>query len=123
MKKDYTDYKNIPLEQWNSTSFKEYLKQLNTDRFGIPCVHGRPQVENKLISNMVKEHGHQVVKMFIEQCVSAYKGRGNYPTVNFTFAHTYMKEWELPKVLIRAKQAAQMVEARKVEEVVDINYF
>lgn len=120
------DWANLPLEKWNSTTVREYIKDLNVKRFGIPCISNNVRVENAMVSKFIKEYGIEVTKDFVEMCVTNYRPNPNYPTVNFGTMYSYMKSWELPKVLKAKAQASRLAEikARQVKKVENIeNYF
>ena len=113
-KKDTKDFVNLPVSDWNGTTFREYAKHLNTEKFGIPCVTGAVQIENSLIKNFCKEYGNEVLKKFIEACVASYNSTNpQYPTVNIFFMLSYMKTRELPKIL---GEVAKQTKLQKLRE-------
>ena len=129
-KLDTKDFRNLPLEKWNSTTIREYIKFLNIERFGIPAVTFNVRQENGMISKFVKEYGIETTKLFVEECVRKYRPNANYPTVNFATMYSYMKAYELPRVMkaqyesnrleqINARQQASIKETIKDVE----NYF
>lgn len=129
-KLDTKDFKSLPLEKWNSTTIREYIKFLNIERFGIPAVTFNVRQENGMISKFVKEYGIETTKLFVEECVRKYRPNANYPTVNFATMYSYMKAYELPRVMkaqyesnrleqIKARQQASIKETIKDVE----NYF
>ena len=129
-KLDTKDFKNLPLDKWNSTTIREYIKFLNTERFGIPAVTFNVRQENGMISKFVKEYGIETTKLLVEECVRKYRPNANYPTVNFATMYSYMKAYELPRVMkaqyesnrleqIKARQQASIKETIKDVE----NYF
>jgi len=102
------DFRNLPLEKWNGTTVRAYVSHLNEEKFGIPCISKSVQMENSAIKRLKDEFGIEVVKEFVEACVSYYKPTPAYPTVNFAFMYSYMKEYELPKVLKKRQEKSKL---------------
>lgn len=124
------DFNNLPLDKWNSTTVREYVKHLNICRFGIPAVTFNVRQENGMISKFVKEYGIETTKAFVEACVKNYRPNPNYPTVNFATMYSYMKAYELPRVMkvqyeaSRLEQIKAKAEASIRQTVQDVeNYF
>lgn len=113
-KLDTKDFKNLPLEKWNSTTIREYVKYLNVCRFGIPSVTFNVRQENGMISKFVKDYGIEITKAFVEECVKSYRPNPNYPTVSFATMYSYMKAYELPRVM-KAKHEATRLEQIKAK--------
>lgn len=113
-KLDTKDFKNLPLDKWNSTTIREYIKFLNVARFGIPAVTFNVRQENGMISKFIKEYGIETTKAFIEECVKSYRPNPNYPTVNFATMYSYMKAYELPRVM-KAQYEANRLEQIKAK--------
>lgn len=129
-KLDTKDFRNLPLEKWNSTTIREYVKFLNMERFGIPSVTFNVCQENAMISKMIKEYGIEVTVAFVKECVKTYKPNAQYPTVSFATMYSYMKAYELPRVMKKRHEASRLEQIKvkaqakinsKVEDVV--NYF
>lgn len=115
VKLDTKDFKNLPIDKWNSTTIREYTKFLNTERFGVPCVTFNVRQENGMISKFIKEYGIEVTVEFIKECVRSYRPNPNYPTVNFATMYSYMKAYELPRVL-KKKHEANRLEQIKAKQ-------
>lgn len=108
VKIDTKDFNNLPLEKWNSTTIREYIKHLNIERFGIPAVTFNVRQENGMISKFIKEYGIETTKAFVEECVKSYRPNPNYPTVNFATMYSYMKAYELPRVMKKQFEANRL---------------
>lgn len=109
---DSKDFRTLPVEKWNATTFREYINYLNTERFGIPSVTFNIRQENGMISTFVKQYGKETTKLFIEECVRVYRPNANYPTINFAGMYSFMKGYELPRVLKRQQESAQANRAK-----------
>lgn len=121
------DFVNCPIEKWNGTTFREYAKHLNKEKYGIPCVSNNVMVENSMIKNLTKEVGNEVVKRFIEECVRTHQGNAKYPTCNIGFMITYMKASVLPRVMMgevkkfKIQTLREQIQNEQIEDVE--NYF
>jgi hypothetical protein len=124
-KVDYKDHMNLPLEKWNSTTFKEYLKHLNYERFGVKPVLGNPKIENIQINNLCKEYGKEVVKLFIEESVSKYPASSQYPSCNWYFMFTFMRTKVLEQIQykLRNQKVNEITVNNSMTEDDMINYF
>lgn len=120
-KKDTKDFRNLEIKEWNATTFREYMKHLNIERFGIPCVSNNIRVENAMLSQMIKEFGKEVTKEFIEECVKRYRPSAGYPTVNFITMYRFMRAYELPRVLDRRRKQAMAEVAVKLYKETEID--
>lgn len=120
VKIDTKDFKNLPLEKWNSTTIREYIKFLNKERFGIPSVTFNVRQENAMISKMIKEYGIEITVKFVKECVKNYRPNQQYPTVSFATMYSYMKAYELPRVM-KATHEASKLERLKAKAVAQLN--
>lgn len=93
------DWQGLPIEKWNATTYREYMKHLHQAIYGIPYVANNYAVEGRFITNMRKEHGNEVVKRFIEKCFELHSPSEKYPGLNFGFMYSYLRERYLPLVL------------------------
>ena len=113
---DYKNYKELELEKWNATSFREYAKDLNIQKFGVPCITNNIRQENAVISNMIKEFGREAVKRFIEVSIERYRPNMQYPTINIMTMYSFGKAYELPRVLKELADKKKVQEAIKEEK-------
>lgn len=107
------DFNNCPIEKWNGTTFREYAKHLNVQKYGIPCVSNNVMVENAMVKNLTKEVGNEIVKKFVEECVRTHQGNAKYPTCNLGFMITYMKASVLPRVMQQEVKKSKIQELRE----------
>lgn len=111
------DFNNCPIEKWNGTTFREYVKFLNVQKYGVPCVSNNVMIENSILKNFTKEYGNEVAKRFFEEGVRTHKGSDKYPTANIGFMISYMKASILPRVLKKEVQKTKIQQIReKVQE-------
>jgi hypothetical protein len=93
------DWRNLPVEKWNATTFREYLKHLHMERFGIPYVTNSYGAEGRMLKNTWEEYGKPATKRFIERCIEEYKPKAEYPGVSYGFMYSYMRERVMKRVL------------------------
>lgn len=113
MKKSNTkDWRNLEIERWNATTFREYLKYLHLEKFGIPYVPKNYAVEGRMLKRTWEEYGKLATKRFIEKCFEIYRPTQNYPGVNFGFMYSYMRGSVMPRVLkeLKAEEYERQVE-------------
>lgn len=97
------NWRELPTENWTTTTFREYLKDTHAERYGIDYVTRSYAVEGRWLKSMIAEHGAEVVRAFIDECFREYRPTRDYPGLNFAFAFTYMRARVLPRVLARGK--------------------
>lgn len=101
------DFRNLPIEKWNVTTFREYLKHEHEERYKIPYVTRSYAMEGRMLKMSLAEYNQEVLKRFIDACFADYKPTREYPGLNFAFMYSYMRSRLLPRVLeeIRKKGA------------------
>ncbi|ANS49322.1 hypothetical protein BM86_02050 [Bacillus thuringiensis] len=100
------DFRNLPIEKWNVTTFREYLKHEHEERYKIPYVTRSHAMEGRMLKSFIAEHKPEATKQFIDACFADYKPTREYPGLNFAFVYSYMRFRLLPRVLeeIRRKE-------------------
>lgn len=111
------NWRELPIEKWNTTSFHAYLIDRNLEAYGatyVPFGHGpisRRWVQEKgQIKQAIQKHGNDVVKLYIDKCFVNHKFNPQFPVLSFGFMYTYM----------RNELASAEVEARNVSENTDV---
>ncbi|MCC2383489.1 hypothetical protein [Bacillus cereus] len=101
------DFRNLPIEKWNVTTFREYLKHEHEECYKIPYVTRSHAMEGRMLKTFIAEYKPEATKRFIDACFADYKPTREYPGLNFAFMYSYMRSRLLPKVLeeIRRKSA------------------
>lgn len=100
-------FRNLPIEKWNVTTFREYLKYVHEDRYKIPYVTRSYAMEGRMLKVFIAEHKPEATKQFIDACFADYKPTREYPGLNFAFMYSYMRSRLLPRILeeIRRKES------------------
>jgi type III secretion system FlhB-like substrate exporter len=98
-----TDWKNRDIADWNATTFRSYLADAHEEALGVPYVANSIPVEAKNIKRLIEENGPMVVKRFIDLCLENYKPSSMYPSINFMFMYSYMRERQLPRAIVQVR--------------------
>lgn len=112
------EYWKHDIEEWNTLSFTEYLKDRHEEVFGIPYVPFRGwQTENGMIADWIgtktkeKKYDKHIVKNFIDECFASYSPTKQYPGTSFGFCYTYRRD-------VLQRVIAEDNKQKKYEEVV-----
>ncbi len=119
------DWRNRPIETWNTTTFHAYLADKHVELFGIDYAPFRGWTAEKgMIGDLIgtrtgkpRKASNELVKRFIDVTFEGYRPIPQYPGTNFGWVRTYRKQdWQR----LQAEELAQ--ERRKVsaEEAPDI---
>lgn len=109
------DYVNLPIEQWNATTFRAYMKDLHEVKYGIPYVANNFAVEGRMITNMRTEYGNDITKRFIAKCFAEHKpSNPKFPGLNFGFMYSYLRERYLPVVMVELQK--EKLKAKHTEQ-------
>jgi len=122
------DWRNLPIEKWNTTTMRIYLVHLTEERFGVtyePTGGGsknqRWARENAMIKQAIANYGAAELKRFIEICIEKYTPKPQYPYMTFTFAWSYMRE-NMPIAQAEVvKERAKEKRKREAEEQTEID--
>jgi hypothetical protein len=115
----------IPVEEWNGTTFRLYVKHLHEQR-GLPYVNGKVNLENMWIKQLTDEYGKEKTKKFMELCVAEHKTSDKFPMVTIYFMKHYLLASFMPRVLNEEikKSKLQSIREKLSEEQVNVeNYF
>ncbi|SMO92251.1 hypothetical protein [Melghirimyces algeriensis] len=93
----------LEISKWNTRSFQAYLKDRHKEVYGIDYVPRSWRMEAGMIKNFINEHGTEVLREFIDECLSSHKPTKQYPGLNFWFIYTYLRSQYLPRVLSRRR--------------------
>jgi len=93
-----TDWQARNIDDWNTTTFTEYLRDKHRESFGIEYAPMRSWAFEqgqigRLIGTRAKEgtHSKVVVKRFIDEAFATYKPTSQYPGTNFGFIYSYRR--------------------------------
>jgi len=125
-----TDWQARDIEDWNVTTFTEYMKDKHRELFGCEYVPMRSwRTEQGMIGRLIGtkakagSHDKAIIKRFIDETFEAYKPTPQYPGTNFGFMYSYRK-YELQRIEAeeKRKQAAKVKteeQAKDWEEIAD----
>jgi hypothetical protein len=119
------DWRNLPIADWNTTTFHEYLKDRNREAhqvdyvpFGRGPISNRWSTEKGQLKNAINKYGNEVILAFIDKCFENHKFNPAYPTLSFGFIYAYLRtELERAEVDVRKRQER----ARIIEETPEVD--
>src|SRR5690625_197322 len=90
------DWQARDIDDWNTTTFTEYLKHKHREQFGIEYAPfgGRWATEQGMIGRLIGTrtkkgtHSKAAVKRFIDEAFRTYKPTAKYPGTNFGFIYS-----------------------------------
>ena len=109
-----SDWRARDIDDWNTLTFTEYLKDKHREIFGIEYAPMRSwRMEQgqigRLIGTARKEgtHSKAVVKRFIDEAFESYKPTPQYPGTNFGFIYAYRRN------ILQRLEAEERAESRR----------
>jgi hypothetical protein len=109
------DWRNLPIDKWNATTYRAYMKHLHQERFKIPYVANNYRAEGGMIKNMQKEYGNEVTKRFVEKCFTLHKPTNpKFPGLTFGFMYSYLRERYLPLVFVELEK--ERLKAKRTQQ-------
>ena len=79
-----TDWQARDINDWNTTSFRQYLYDRHRELYGLDYV-GAVKRDCGMISGMIKQHDKATVKAFIDECFRQYKPTTQYSKYRTVF--------------------------------------
>lgn len=113
------DWRNLPVDSWTVTTFRQYLADQHEAKYGIKYTTRSFAIEGRWLKAMIAEHNAEIVKAFIDGCFAEYKPTRDYPGLSFSFMFSYQRARILPRVLSESKRRAIVQQA--VEETEDLS--
>ncbi|WP_079516579.1 hypothetical protein [Rossellomorea marisflavi] len=109
------DWRNLPIEKWNTTTFHTYLTDLNREKFDVTyepfgkgSVAKRWSTEKGQLKNALNKYGNEVIREYIDKCFASHSFNPEFPTLSFGFMFSYMRK--------ELSQAEVSVSKRKIRE-------
>lgn len=119
------DWRNLPLEHWNTATVHAMVIDLNLEKFGVTAyVPMRGWTfEQGVIKRNLTQYGAEALRETIERAFAEYRPSINYLQLTAGFLLTYMLPRIMPRVLAemetaKRRQAAES-EAPSISELVD----
>ncbi|GAA0840659.1 hypothetical protein GCM10008915_36700 [Bifidobacterium pullorum subsp. gallinarum] len=119
------DWRNLPLEHWNTATVHAMVIDLNLEKFGVTAyVPMRGWTfEQGVIKRNLTQYGAEALRETIERAFAEYRPSADYPQLTAGFLMAYMLPRIMPRVLAemetaKRRQAAES-EAPSISELVD----
>lgn len=92
------DWRNRNIDDWNTLTFTEYMRDRHRDLFGCEYAPMRSWgFEQGLLGNLIGTrekkgtHSKAIVKRFIDEAFESYRPTPQYPGTNFGFIYSYRR--------------------------------
>lgn len=124
------DWRNLPIEKWNTTTTHAFLIEMTAEKFNAEYIPGgkgsksqRWRMEQGMIKREIANRGAATVRKFIEICWREYftPDPKAYPFPNWTFMVAYMDRYwtkaneEVVKDIDRT-ESAERSDSTKIDE-------
>lgn len=109
------DWRARGFKNWNAATLRAYMEEQHEERFGLPYVTNNIPVEATNMKRMINKHGAKVVKAFVDECFDSYQPSPQYPSINFMFMYSFMRERNLPKVLLKTERKQEESKPKQSE--------
>lgn len=111
------DWQARDISDWITTTFRQYMNDVHEEHYGVPYMCRSYAIEGKWLKAMIAEHGPEITRAFIDECFGEYKPTPQYPGLNFSFMHTYMRPRVLPRIIAQqARKQNSAANATQVDE-------
>lgn len=120
------DWRNLPIEKWNTTTFHEYLIDRNRELYGVTYepfgsgpVSRRWSTEKGQLKNAINKHGAEVIREYIDICFATHRVSPQYPAMSFGFIFAFKRtELQQAELAVKRKQQQQQrVESAETTEI------
>jgi hypothetical protein len=99
-----TDWRQLPIETWTATTFKEYLVEQHQLKFDLPYQVNNWKMHQRMIKNLYEKHGQEVVKEFIDICFSRLRPKAPYYNLNFVYLYSYYRDMYLNQAVVNVRK-------------------
>lgn len=116
---DRKDWRNIAIDQWNTSTVHAMIIELNHEMYSIEKyvpLRGYG-FEQGVIKRSLEAYGPTAVKTVIERAFNQYSPTSQYPQLTAGFLLTYMLGRLMPQVLAEQARAAKRVEQSDITAV------
>lgn len=110
------DWKARKIENWNATTFRQYLKDQHKERFGLPYVVNNWGMHQKQVKLAYEEFGKAETKMFIDLCFAHLRPKPPYNCLNFTYLYSYYKERFMNQAILKVRQGQRVKHQTQQQE-------
>lgn len=125
------DWRNLPIERWNTTTVHAYLIDINKEKYGatyLPFGKGtvkqRWSTEKGQVKNALNTYGPDVIREFIDICFAKHRTTDQFPTMTFGYIFTYYRpELQQAEVRVKKRKAREEVANQNENTEVDDEWF
>lgn len=103
---DRKDWRNLPLEQWNTLTVHAMFADRNRELYGVetyvPMRNWR--FEQGVIKRTLTEHGPEVLRQVFDAAFEEYRPTREFPILTAGFVIAYMMSRILPRIQAEQKR-------------------
>lgn len=103
---DTKDWRNAPLELWNTSTFLAYVEHLNQQKFGKVPVNASLQTLRAIMKKDMERFGNTALRIFLEMAIADYRSNMRYPTLSYSQARLLYMERFMSVAIEKAHQKA-----------------
>jgi hypothetical protein len=116
------DWQNRPLDKWTATTFQTYLAAKVYEKYHVTYVPYRGYgADIKLIKSNIEEMGNNLLKELIDEALREYQPTDKYPSLTFSFIHTFQKPRILPRLQKKQQKAEKTAQYKQQTEMEPID--
>lgn len=107
------DWRNLPYDQWNTTTVQVYFADTNREHFGVENYLPMRNYgfEQGRIKQALNDHGAELLHRAFDECFRTYRPSREYPLLTAGFAISYRINAIIPKLQAEIGQAQEVEEA------------
>jgi hypothetical protein len=114
-KVDRKDWRNLPLDQWNTATVLAYFADMNREQFGVEqYVPMRNWAfERALVKRALDQYGAEILRQAFDECFRTYRPTREYPILTAGFCVAYRINAIIPRLQAEKAQREKREEAQK----------
>jgi hypothetical protein len=95
------DWRNLPLDQWNTLTFHAYFADMNRELFGIETYLPMRNwgFEQAQIKRALSLYGAEILRAAFDECFRTYRPTREFPLLTAGFAISYRINSVIPRIL------------------------
>jgi len=115
MKIDKKDWRNLPLDQWNTATVLAYFADSNREQFGVDTYLPMRNwaFERALVKRALDQYGAEILRQAFDECFRTYRPTREYPILTAGFCVAYRINAIIPRLQAEEKARAEAERKRK----------
>ena len=116
MKIDKKDWRNLPLDQWNTATVLAYFADMNREQFGVDTYLPMRNwaFERGLIKRALDQYDAEILRQAFDECFRTYRPTREFPILTAGFCVAYRINSIIPR--LQAEERKRVEAERKRAE-------